>query len=653
MPLIRRPRSVVRSALWIGAIAIGCAGIAAQEVPEEPAITERVEVESSGPPVDVTVSSTVLAGEELRQRGWDLADLLRRVPGARVRDYGGLGSYSTLSLRASTSEQVRILVDGVPQNSAWGGGVDLGRLPASRIETVRVYRGFAPAGLGLGGIGGAVDIRTRTPDPGGRGSAELLFGELGTLRIAAASSVPVGNGAIDFGVEGLDGDGGFAYLDDGGTLFDSEDDELRHRRNQQLEQRSFWIRGEFERWFGALEAASSRRGLEPPIFRIDPTAQLDEDRLEFSLGRRGLAERFGWRIDLRSDRSDFDDPAGDFLFPQQRTTRTRSADLALSADRRPVSLRLDAGVERVDLRDAAIESSDRGGAVRMNLSATAESVIQRQAWTLAPALRIDAVRDDFLDGSAGSVPPPADDVDRLDLSGKFGLRRALGNRQELIGSIGRTFRRPNLLELFGDRGAVRGSPDLEAETAWGTELGWGYESADGALRALSLVAFARRTDDMIRFVPASQGVSVARNLGRVRTEGIESTLTVAPARGIRVDLSLTRQSAREQVIGSSIERRLVYQPDWLGSMNLRLERKRFRLMWDLTVTGSNSTDTLDTPSLRIGSRWIHDAAAVFPLGHGLEVSLDLRNVFDRRTLDVLRYPLPGRVALVGLRWSGS
>ena len=35
-------------------------------------------------------------------------------------------------------------------------------------------------------------------------------------------------------------------------------------------------------------------------------------------------------------------------------------------------------------------------------------------------------------------------------------------------------------------------------------------------------------------------------------------------------------------------------------------------------------------------------------------SLDVRNIFDLNTLDVLRYPLPGRVILLhlGWRWGG-
>jgi len=94
-------------------------------------VEERVEVHGElARPEDIAAFATTIRGDQIDRRGQDLADILRRVPGARVRDYGGLGSYATMSLRASTSEQVTILVDGVRQNRALGGPVDLSSIPA-------------------------------------------------------------------------------------------------------------------------------------------------------------------------------------------------------------------------------------------------------------------------------------------------------------------------------------------------------------------------------------------------------------------------------------------------------------------------------------------------------------------------------------------
>ena len=51
---------------------------------------------------------------------------------------------TTITLRGSNPDQVRIYVDGVPLNIAAGGGVDISTLPIGDVERVEVYRGSSP-----------------------------------------------------------------------------------------------------------------------------------------------------------------------------------------------------------------------------------------------------------------------------------------------------------------------------------------------------------------------------------------------------------------------------------------------------------------------------------------------------------------------------
>ena len=54
-----------------------------------------------------------------------LAELLAEAAGVHVTQYGGLGAFSTVSLRGSSPGQVTILLDGVPLTSAAHGVVKL------------------------------------------------------------------------------------------------------------------------------------------------------------------------------------------------------------------------------------------------------------------------------------------------------------------------------------------------------------------------------------------------------------------------------------------------------------------------------------------------------------------------------------------------
>ena len=76
---------------------------------------------------------------------------------------GSIGAFSTISLRGSNPDQVRIFLDGVPLNIAAGGGVDVSTLPLGDVERVEVYRGTSPLAFGESAMGGIISITTRTP----------------------------------------------------------------------------------------------------------------------------------------------------------------------------------------------------------------------------------------------------------------------------------------------------------------------------------------------------------------------------------------------------------------------------------------------------------------------------------------------------------
>jgi outer membrane receptor protein involved in Fe transport len=54
---------------------------------------------------------------------------------------------------------------------------------------------------------------------------------------------------------------------------------------------------------------------------------------------------------------------------------------------------------------------------------------------------------------------------------------------------------------------------------------------------------------------------------------------------------------------------------------------------------------------RLPSRYLHDAGVTVPFGTRAAASLEVINVFDRKVVDVARYPLPGRMIHAGIRAS--
>jgi len=636
------------------------------EEPREAGFQDRVEVRAALPQdEDVAAFATTLDAAEIAGRGEDLAAVLRRVPGARVSEYGGLGRYATVSLRASAAEQVTVLVDGIPQNRALGGPVDLSLVPATQIDRVTVFRGFAPASLGLGGLGGVVDVRTEAPGEEPEGHADVLAGELGTTRVSTGWSLPAGRAAsFRIGAEALASEGDFRYLD-GGEPFVPDDSAVRTLDNNDVRHGTLLLQGVVRRAGGGeLRAAARSQRRDRGVPGVDglPTEQtrLTEglDDLTVSWSRRGGGHLDG--VDLLANVFDqeiaFEDLDGELgLGVQDQTTRLFGGGVAawLRASPGPhrVLVRADLRSEAAEVRDRALTIQDRGGADRTLLALTAEDVLGSGRLTWAPSLRLEHLRDDFRPAGEGALPPPADDRSDTQWAGKLGVAWALSPSAAVRGSVGRFHRNPSLLELFGDRGAVVGNPELVPERGLAFEIGAACERRAGARPwSVEVVAFGRDARDLILPYPNSQGTAVYVNLDAARVVGVEAALAARPFQGFTLEASGTLQRTEDTSGGFPDGRPLVYQPEALGWLGATWDWKRVRGRWDLTYVGENATDRLDTPQLRLPARVVHDVAASWDATRGFTLGVDVRNVFDRDTRDVARHPLPGRVVLLHLGW---
>ena len=618
---------------------------------------------------DLSAFVTTLDVQALARRGRSLADALRRVPGARVRDYGGLGQYATVSLRASTAEQVTVLVDGVPQNRALGGPVDLSSISTGQLESVRVYRGFAPASAGLGGVGGLIDVRTRRP-AGSHGGFDLQAGSLESRRLSAGAgwrlpgAAAEGDG-VQLGAEWLAGDGDFDFFSDNETPFNPADDRRLPRRNNAIDRRSaqMQIRHSTRRGgeFRLLGRTLRRKRGVPGLGSFTTTqASLRERQSDLILGWQRRSDDPRWReLDVQLDgfeqRLRYRDLDGELgIGVQDQTTRMEGAGLQAAwrfGDAElPWFVRSSWRRERVRVEDAALSLSDRGGARRQRYGVTLERTLRWNRLTLVPSVGAERIEDEFIAAAAGTIPAPSDDVDDLRWSSRLGWLWAVGPRTALRGSFGRFERTPNLTELFGDRGAVQGNPQLRPERAWSGEAGverrWDGGTWDGRFEA---VLFGRDTDDLILLIPNGQATAIPVNVSRAEVRGIELAGSAQWGRFL-IDGGATWQRAVDRSGSPSDGNPLVLQPQQLGFAGAAGRWGGLACRWELTYSGSNATDSLDTPALRLPARWVHDLELRYDLPEGWAVGLEVRNVFDREVRDVARYPLPARVVLANLGW---
>ena len=174
------------------------------------------------------ISSAAWEGKSLTA-----ADLLAALPGIQAYKQGGLGSFQTISIRGIAARNILICVDGVPLNDASGGAVNLGTIDLNQMEKVEVYKGNVPAKFGVSGIGGAVNFVTKNAVKRG-GRVLAAYGSHNTWEGSFQVSTPVTDSlmfASSFATRHSDND--YEYLNRNGTRYDDSDDYVATRKNAQ------------------------------------------------------------------------------------------------------------------------------------------------------------------------------------------------------------------------------------------------------------------------------------------------------------------------------------------------------------------------------------------------------------------------------------
>jgi len=134
-------------------------------------ISESVQV--TGSAIDALPSQqgtgiSVITSADLRERNEAQAvDLLRTLPGMVFAQDGARGSVADLFVRGGNSNYNLVLLDGVPINSFYYGGLfDFAHIPADALEEVQVARGPQSAIYGSYALGSVVSFETRAPESG-------------------------------------------------------------------------------------------------------------------------------------------------------------------------------------------------------------------------------------------------------------------------------------------------------------------------------------------------------------------------------------------------------------------------------------------------------------------------------------------------------
>jgi outer membrane receptor protein involved in Fe transport len=636
------------------------------------------------PRADRLASGSVVLPDDSPRAHDDLGTLMLEVPGVTTTRSGALGSFTTLSLRGSNPDQVRVFIDGVPIAIAEGGGVDLSTLPLGDVERVEVYRGQAPLSFGESAMGGILSITTRTPGTPSV-NARAGLGSFGSYFGDAQASGHAGRVRLYLGAHGLSSVGDFRYLDDRGTTTNAADDQSVLRQNDDVEQAD-----------GTFRAAVDLRGrrtlsLGLIAFGRDqglPGPNLAQTRFVRFATARGLAYlRYESRDDLgpsgrldaqlffSAERDHFTDPGelSDGVWDTHDTTV--STGLTANATR-PLAewLRLATVAEARAEMFRPVNDGDEvmpvgAPARRLVAVAGAEATFQwrRAHLDLVPSARVEEMQDVVTGrGSLARNEPAAPPVTRTLPIVRLALLRPLGGHVTLKANVGRYARAPSFLELYAGTGRLIGNPALTPE--WGTngDVSLVVDAGTRVRVSSSTAVFGAEVSDLIEWEHDSYGHSRPMNLGSARIAGVEEELRVAAGRwGRFVGQGTFLDALDESDNPAHHGRQLPLRPRWQAYARPELVHVPLRRGGDggvgpleggVFVDGAFFAGSYDDPTnlYELPPRVLVGAGVSVEAPRlGLRATCSGQNLTDTPVWDMAYWPLPGRTIFLALAWRSA
>ncbi len=613
-----------------------------------------------------------------------LADVVAGSVGVHVRSLGGLGGFSSLSVRGAASGQTAVLIDGVPLSRIASITADLGAVELDAIDEVVVYRGGTPAALGGAVLGGALALETRL-GRGPRGEQVWLSlggGSFGARHLRARYGLgdPDEGTAATFAVGYGGATGDFSYFDDGGTNLDPDDDRYVARSNNGYDHVDATARAGGDAWVAGARGLWRRQGLPGSAFDPAAEARLDTASVIADGGwTRGALGVGGWALVERQRFVDRDAEIG--LGAEERRYLTLGAGGSASWT---VHRGRHAGTAALELRGDRFRDEDvLGGGPRVvgdrlaaGLSLSDDIVLAGGRWVIEPAVRLDAMRTDpVLDRYLPGNPEAPVRTD-LAPSPRVAARVLATHELAIKASAGWAWRAPTVLELYGDRGFVVGSPDLRPERGPTADLGavWAPARARGAVDRIvgEAAVFGSMPRDTIALV--SSGALVARplNVGNARIAGAEASATARIARLVTFAANYTFLYSAQDVATPSYDGKpLPQRPrhELYGRVDVaRTLGDVLGVVWaDASVVAGNYLDQAalnEVPARRLFGAGVKIDYAGFTVGVEVKNLLDNRiervaldppprpdlTSVPRAVADVAGYPLPGRAVYASVEW---
>lgn len=605
----------------------------------------------------LTQSVTVLSGADLRAMGIArVSDALQLVPGAAIAQNGSFGSVTSLFLRGGESRYTKVLIDGVAVNQS-GGYFDFSHLTTDNIDRIEVVRGPASVLYGADAVTGVIQIFTR------RGSGPLSVeadARAGTYDTRDAELAFRGGAKrLSFSLAGAQHhtDGLFDFNNnyDNGTLSGSLGMTFKPGTEAGISAR-----------YGNAEFHYPTDFTGAPV---DTNSYRVQHRLTLG-GKFGKAFSDAARFDFFTGTNEVRDLTEDIAIPFGATKQVHSADKS-RAHRRSVEARLgliSAEAAHLNLGGELVWEGEKNTNARGPVGAPAKPTSEFDADRTTRGLYAELVGSPQRTVSYTAAVRVDDNSDfGSHTTYRLGASMPVGLDIRVRGSLSTAFNAPAFNQIRPTL-FTAGSPDLSPEKTRSWEIGID-EDLESNQGRVSLVYFHQRFEDLIQFVPGGPPTFLGgyANLTEAQSNGYEAEVVLTPRQFWSATASYTQAEPRVTRVSPSYTGSqkpgdaLIRRPTHSGSASITMRPPGAALSALAMYVGKRPDldfNQFPSPTVTLPSYVRFDLAGTVDVWRGsrnssLSLTGRVENALDRKYETILHFPAPGRVILVGARFSGS
>lgn len=606
----------------------------------------------------------VLNRDDFVNSSQTLSDVLKSINGIQIRQISGIGNPASVSIRGSTSKQVKLYIDGQLVNDGLFGGFDLNQIPTEQIESIEVSKNQA-LGSGTTPIGGVIRINTYNPKEGtlrlSGGIGSFGYGELNVVNNHVFE-----HHNLSFGATHLQSDNDYDFLVPQNFENPSKS-VVQPLRNDDFNKNALFINNESQWGQHQLRLNVQYADQQKSIANYRNNSPNNRTRLETDSWRYSVQHNWQsgleWMEQLEfefyhQDKQEqfFDESGGPLnrkgIYDSENQNVVFKPYFTLSTLK--VTPFIDYSRQQIDTT-----SSTNGNPNPCNgISACDVSAVQKQlnygSWFewqpelsgFNTYLLLSQLDEDNRNVATNHPDTPVLEVDRNYDTHELGASYKHSAFDAQI-SYSKGVRTPTLFELFGDRGSFKGNDDLLPEQA--KTLSIGAERKTGDYSITSSI-YRRDLDNSIVAIFNSSGIGSYQNISSAEVSGFElqGQYQFTPDLSLVVQANLINSTTDSpfvafndkklpglyhQQYSASIEYQ--FMPNWRVNVKTSADRELYFNRANLFESNNNIGN--GNPANRVLTdiylSWQYNS---------ITTSLTFNNVFDEDYQDLANRPAQGR-----------